>query len=251
MNVRIVELKREAGERAVDFVESGMIVGLGHGSTTIFALRRIGRLLREDKLRDILGIPTSTRVEHDARNLGIPLTTLNDHPVIDVTIDGADEVDDGLNLIKGGGGALLREKIVAQATRREVIVVDHTKLSPTLGIQWAVPVEVTPFGRRPQEMFLESLGARVTLRHMEDGSPFKTDQGNLILDCDFGAISNPEELASHLERRAGIVGHGLFLGLASDVIVGTEDGTEHRQRQGGAGSRRRFRQDAATLRDGR
>jgi ribose 5-phosphate isomerase A len=228
--VDIPELKRKAAERAVDFVESGMVVGLGHGSTTIFALRRIAHLLNEGQLRDILGIPTSSQVERDARDLGIPLTTLNDHPVIDLTIDGADEVDEALNLIKGGGGALLREKIVAQATQREVIVVDQTKLSPTLGIQWAVPVEVTPFGRRPQETFLESLGARVTLRHNEDGSPFRTDQGNLILDCDFGAISNPEELAVPLERRAGIVEHGLFIGLASDVILGTEDGVEHRRR---------------------
>jgi ribose 5-phosphate isomerase A len=228
--VDIVQLKRRAGERAVDFVESGMVVGLGHGSTTIFALRRIARLLRERKLRDVLGIPTSSRVEADAQDLGIPLTTLNDHPVIDLTIDGADEIDGELNLIKGGGGALLREKIVAQASRREIIVVDQTKLSPTLGIQWPLPVEVTPFGRRPQETFLESLGARVTLRRTEDGTPFKTDQGNLILDCDFGAIANPEELAVRLERRAGIVEHGLFLGLASDVIVGTADGTEHRRR---------------------
>ena len=226
----IAELKRQAGERAVDFVESGMVVGLGHGSTTIFALRRIARLLDEGKLRDVLGIPTSTQVEQDARDLGIPLTTLNDHPVIDLTIDGADEVDEELNLIKGGGGALLREKIVAQATHREIIVVDQTKLSPTLGIQWAVPVEVTSFGRRTQETFLESLGARVTLRHTRDGTPFRTDQGNLILDCDFGAIASPKELAVHLERRAGIVEHGLFLDLASDVIVGTEDGVEHRTR---------------------
>jgi ribose 5-phosphate isomerase A len=228
--VNIPELKRTAAERAVDFVESSMVLGLGHGSTTIFALRCIAQLLDEGELRDILGIPTSSQVERDARDLGIPLTTLNDHPVIDLTIDGADEVDEALNLIKGGGGALLREKIVAQATQREVIVVDQTKLSPTLGIQWAVPVEVTPFGRRPQETFLESLGARVTLRHNEDGSPFRTDQGNLILDCDFGAISNPEELAVPLERRAGIVEHGLFIGLASDVMVGTEDGVEHRKR---------------------
>lgn len=225
----IPELKRKAAERAVDFVESGTVVGLGHGSTTIFALRRIARLLDEGKLRAVLGIPTSSQVEQDARDLGIPLTTLNDHPVIDLTIDGADEVDEALNLIKGGGGALLREKIVAQATQREIIVVDQTKLSPTLGIQWAVPVEVTPFGRRPQESFLESLGARVTLRHTEDGTPFRTDQGNLILDSDFGAISNPDELAIRLERRAGIVEHGLFLGLASDVIVGTEEGVDHRK----------------------
>lgn len=226
----IAELKRRAAERAVDFVESGMVVGLGHGSTTLFALRRIAHLLHEGELRDVLGIPTSRQVEGQARNLGIPLTSLNVHPVIDLTIDGADEVDEALNLLKGGGGALLREKIVAQATRREIIVVDQTKLSPTLGIQWPLPVEVTPFGRLPQERFLKSLGARVTLRRTADGSAFKTDQGNEILDCDFGAISNPAQLAAHLEGRAGIVAHGLFLGLVTDVIVGAEDGIRHLRR---------------------
>jgi ribose 5-phosphate isomerase A len=224
---RTAELKRKAGERAVDFVTSGMVVGLGHGSTAIFALRRIAALLAGGDLQDVLGIPTSTQVARDARELGIPLTTLNEHPQIDLTIDGADEVDDDLNLIKGGGGALLREKIVAQASRREVIVVDETKLSPTLGVQWPVPVEVTPFGWRSQEAFLSSLGARVTLRCTEDGSPFKTDQGNLVLDCDFGALSSPMSLATRLNGRAGILEHGLFLGLVSDLIIGKEDGTQH------------------------
>jgi ribose 5-phosphate isomerase A len=221
------ELKRRAGERAVDFVTSGMVLGLGHGSTAIFALRRIARLLDEGELQDVLGIPTSSQVERDARELGIPLTTLNEHPEIDLTIDGADEVDDELNLIKGGGGALVREKIVAQASRREIIVVDETKLSPTLGIQWPVPIAVTPFGWRTQESFLKSLGARVTLRRGEDGSQFRTDDGNLILDADFGTVSRVEQLAGHLEERAGIVEHGLFIRLASDVIVGTPDGTRH------------------------
>ncbi len=224
------DLKRRAGERAVDFVTSGMVLGLGHGSTAIFALRRIARLLQAGQLRGILGIPTSSQVEEDAHDLGIRLTTLNEHPQIDLTIDGADEVDDTLNLIKGGGGALLREKIVAQASRREIIVVDDSKLSPTLGTQWPVPVEVTPFGRRSQELFLESLGARVTLRCSEDGSPFTTDQGNLILDCDFGPLSAPGEVARRLNERAGIVEHGLFLGLASDVIIGTAEGTRHVER---------------------
>jgi ribose 5-phosphate isomerase A len=231
MNVDIAALKRWAAERAVDFVTSGMVVGLGHGSTTIFALRRMAELLHQGRLRDVLGIPTSTHVERDARELGIPLTTLSEHPVIDLTIDGADEVDDDLNLIKGGGGALLREKIVAQASRREIIVVDQTKLSPTLGIQWPLPVEVVPFGWRSQAGYLESLGAEVALRHREDGSPFKTDQGNLILDCDFGAISNPEQLAARLQERAGVVEHGLFLGLASDVIVGADEGIRHLRKQ--------------------
>lgn len=220
-------LKRKAGERAVDFVKSGMVLGLGHGSTTIFALRRIARLLRAGELADIRGIPTSSQVERDAQELGIPLTTLNAHKQIDLTIDGADEVDGDLNLIKGGGGALLREKIVAQASLREIIVVDETKLSATLGVKWPLPVEVTPFGWRSQEAFLEWLGARVTLRCIDQGSPFKTDQGNLILDCDFGPLRNPHQLAGRLEARAGVVEHGLFLGLASDVIVGTEAGIRH------------------------
>lgn len=237
----ISALKRRAGERAVDFVTSGMVLGLGTGSTAIFALRRIAWFLDSGELRDVLGIPTSMQVERDALALGIPLTTLNEHPEIDLTIDGADEVDPDLNLIKGGGGALLREKIVAQASLREVIVVDSSKLSPTLGVQWPVPVEVTSFGWRSQEPYLTSLGAEVRLRQADDGTPFRTDQGNLILDCDFGAVSSPRQLASRLSERAGIVEHGLFLGLASDVIVGTADGTEHLRhpRNPGSGSRRR------------
>jgi ribose 5-phosphate isomerase A len=229
--VNIAELKRQAAERAVDFVTSGMVVGLGHGSTTIFALRRIARLLEGGGLRDVLGIPCSTHVEEDARTLGIPLTTLEEHPVIDLTIDGADEVDDGLNLIKGGGGALLREKIVAQASQREIIVVDETKLSPALGTQWAVPVEVTPFGWRSQAAYLETLGAQISRRQDEDGSPFLTDQGNFILDCDFGPLGDPASLAARLDGRAGIVEHGLFLGLATDVIIGTPQGNRHRTKE--------------------
>jgi ribose 5-phosphate isomerase A len=229
--VNIAELKRQAAERAVDFVTSGMVVGLGHGSTTIFALRRIARLLEGGGLRDVLGIPCSTHVEEDARTLGIPLTTLEEHPVIDLTIDGADEVDDGLNLIKGGGGALLREKIVAQASQREIIVVDETKLSPALGTQWAVPVEVTPFGWRSQAAYLETLGAEVSRRQDEVGSPFLTDQGNFILDCDFGPLGDPASLAARLDGRAGIVEHGLFLGLATDVIIGTLQGNRHRTKE--------------------
>ncbi len=212
--------KRAAGEYAVRFVESGMVVGLGHGSTAIFAVRRIAALLRCGELRDIVGVPCSSVVEQEARALGIPLTTPAAHPAIDVTIDGADEVDPALNVIKGGGGALLREKIVAQATRREVIVVDESKLSPVLGTHWAVPVEVVPFGWRTQIPFVVSLGAEVSVRERADGSLFQTDQGNLILDCAFGPIDDLAGLARALEARAGIVAHGLFLGLVSDVVVG-------------------------------
>jgi ribose 5-phosphate isomerase A len=149
---------------------------------------------------------------------------------VDLTIDGADEVDPHLNLIKGRGGALLREKIVAQASRREIIVVDESKLSPMLGTCWPVPVEVVPFGWRAQVAYLESLGARQALRRSSDGTPFRTDQGNLILDCHFGPISRLARLVARLNERAGIVGHGLFLGLATDVIVATPQGLRHLRR---------------------
>jgi ribose 5-phosphate isomerase A len=227
----ISRLKQEAAERAVDFVKSGMIVGLGHGSTSLFALKRIAKLLETRGLSDILGVPCSLQVEDEARGLGIPLTTLEEHPIIDVTIDGADEVDPNLDLIKGGGGALLREKIVAQASRREIIVIEESKLSPSLGTRWPVPVEVVPFGLRCQLEYLGSLGARVSLRQTSRGDRFTTDQGNLIVDCDFGPIADPMKVASMLEGRAGIVEHGLFLGLATEVIVASTKGIRHITRE--------------------
>jgi ribose 5-phosphate isomerase A len=225
------QLKQQAAERAAELVESSMVVGLGHGSTAIFAVRRIAELLDAGKLHDIVGVPCSLHVRDEARKLGIPLTTLDEHPVVDLTIDGADEVDPHLDLIKGGGGALLREKIIAQASRREIIVVDESKLSPALGTRWSVPVEIIPFGWRVQVDYLKSLGARPALRQGEDGTPFKTDQGNLILDCHFGPISDPAQLAARLNQRAGIVEHGLFLGLATDVIVAGEQGIRHLKRE--------------------
>ena len=225
------QLKQRAAERAVEFVKSGMVVGLGHGSTAIFAVRRIARLLHEGQLQDILGVPCSLQVKEEAHQLGIPLTTLDEHPVVDLTIDGADEVDPDLNLIKGGGGALLREKIVAQASRREIIVVDESKLSPALGTHWPVPVEIVPFSWRSQAAYLESLGAQPVLRLNSDSTPHKTDQGNLILDCHFGPISDPAQLAAQMNERAGIVEHGLFLGLATDVIVASVEGIRHLKRQ--------------------
>jgi ribose 5-phosphate isomerase A len=227
----VAQLKQRAAESAVDFVESGMVVGLGHGSTAIFAVYRVAQLLRSGQLKDILGVPCSIHVEKEAGELGIPLITLDDclnmDLAIDLTIDGADEVDLDLNLIKGGGGALLREKIVAQASRREIIVVDESKLSPALGTHWPVPVEVIPFGCRSQYAYLESLGARVTMRHNDNGTIFKTDQGNHLLDCDFGPIPQPQQLAAKLNRRSGIVEHGLFLDLATDVIIASEQEIRH------------------------
>lgn len=230
MDEQRTRFKQLAAEHAVTFVESGMIVGLGAGSTAVFALRKIASLLAEGHLRDIAGIPCSSVVEREARRLGIPLTTLNDHPSVDLTIDGADEVDPALNLIKGGGGALLHEKVIAQASRREIIVVDQAKLSPRLGTQWPVPVEVLRFAWVVQARFLQALGARVTLRESEAGAPFVTDEGNLILDCAFGPIDNLEQLAATIISQPGIVAHGLFLGLATDLVVASDSGIRHVQR---------------------
>ncbi len=221
------ELKQKAAHRAAQLVESGMVVGLGTGSTTAFAVIRIGERLKSGDLKNIVGIPTSIRTEKLARDLAIPLATLDDQPEIDITIDGADEVDPDLNLIKGGGGALLREKVVAQASRQNIIIVDESKLSPCLGSRWALPVEVIPFAAKTEENFLKSLGASVTLRTGEKGQPYKTDQNNFIFDANFGEMSNPNALAVKLNERAGIVEHGLFLGLANEVIVAAEDDIRH------------------------
>jgi ribose 5-phosphate isomerase A len=179
------KLKQEAAEYAVQFVQSGMIVGLGTGSTAIFATRRIGELLRDGSLTGITGFPTSQATGEEAHRLGIPLIDPSDLARIDLTIDGADEVDPQFNLIKGGGGALFREKIVAQASAREIIIVDDSKLSACLGINHTLPVEVSPFGWHSQLHYLESLGARTAIRKNPDGSQFVTDSGNMILDCDF------------------------------------------------------------------
>jgi ribose 5-phosphate isomerase A len=225
--MEIDQLKRLAAEQAVESVRPGMVVGLGHGSTATMALRRLGALIREGKLDGVLGVPCSLHVEAEAGQLGIPVTTLGEHPVIDLTIDGADEVDPHLNLIKGGGGALLREKVVAQASRRLVIVVDETKLSPALGTRFRLPVAVIPFALGTELPYLESLGARPEVRRLGDGSPFTTDEGNLIVDCRLEPIDRPEELAALLDGRAGIVAHGLFIGLATDVLVGTAEGVRH------------------------
>jgi ribose 5-phosphate isomerase A len=222
-------LKREAAEKAVEFVQSGMVLGLGHGTTAHHALLKLAEHLRSGELESIQGVPCSREVEREARSLGIPLTTLEEHPALDLTIDGADEVDPALNLVKGGGGALLREKIVAQASRREVIVVDEGKLSPALGTRWPVPVEVLPFGWKTHVRFLEGLGAEVVLRRGSGGEPFQTDQGNLVLDCRFGPIRDPYALARGLDERTGIVAHGLFLGLATDLVVAGPTGVRHLQ----------------------
>ncbi len=216
-------LKQQAGVFAAELVQSGMSIGLGTGSTAIHATRHIAQRLTSGELHTIRAIPTSRATEAAAIELRIPLASFADCQRIDMTIDGADEIDPALNLIKGGGGALLREKIVAQSTDRFVIVVDESKLSPRLGSLFAVPVEVVEFGWQAQVRFLQSLGANVIMRR-NGGEIYRTDQGNLILDCDFGPIEDAQELASELNARAGLVEHGLFISLAQQVVVAGNTG---------------------------
>jgi ribose 5-phosphate isomerase A len=216
-------LKRQAAERAVAYVRSGMVVGLGTGSTAVYAVRRIGALLAAGQLEGVVGIPTAEVTAREAEHCGVPLAGLDEHPVVDITIDGADEIDPALNLIKGLGGALLREKIVAAASRRLVIVADESKRVAQLATRAPVPVEVVPFARRPVGDYLASLGARVVERQ-RDGQPFVTDEGNVILDCHFAGLSDPHETARLIRARPGVVEHGLFLGMAAEAIVAEAGG---------------------------
>ena len=219
----IEELKRQAAEQAVAYIQSGMVVGLGTGSTAVFAVRRIGELLAAGRLQRIVGIPTAEVTAREAERAGVPLGTLDDHPSVDVTIDGADEIDPQLNLIKGLGGALLREKIVAAASRRLIIIADDSKRVDQLGTRAPVPVEVVVFARRPVADYLASLGARGVERR-QDGERFITDEGNLILDCHFPGLPNPSEMAQLIRAQPGVVEHGLFLGMATEAIVAGERG---------------------------
>lgn len=226
----IDQLKQQAAYRAVEFIQSGMTLGLGTGSTVKFALERIAELLKSGQLKNILGIPSSIHTEQLAVSLSIPLTTFEERRVIDITIDGADEVDPNLELIKGGGGALLREKILAQASRRNIIIVDEGKLSRQLGANCALPLEVIPFARPLVTEYVQALGAQATLRKKENSEIYLTDQNNWIVDAYFDPIEDPARLGSLLNQRAGIVEHGLFLGLATDVIVAGKDGVRILQR---------------------
>jgi len=208
-------LKLQAARRAVELVEDGMVLGLGTGSTTRLAVDEIGKLVR-DGYR-LVGVPTSIETERQARSLNIPLSTLEKVGQIDLTIDGADEVDPCLRLIKGLGGALLREKMV-----------DGSKVVDVLGVRTPLPVEVVQFGHLRTKSALEALGCVATLRGGE--SPFVTDNGNLIYDCKFDRISEPEETSTRIDSIPGVVENGLFIGLATSVVIGTERGTVIRER---------------------
>ena len=221
------ELKKAAGIKAVDFIHPGMLVGLGTGSTAEFAIKELSKRIKDGRLSDIPCVPSSERTRNFAEALGLDLVPLGSERKIDVTIDGADEIDTGFNLIKGGGGALLREKVLAQNSERNIIVADESKLSKWLGERFPVPVEVLEFALEVEKGYLESLGGKACLRLTRDGSPFLTDQGNFIIDWGSGEMEDPSYFAERLSKRAGIVEHGLFIGTASDVIIGSARGVEH------------------------
>jgi ribose 5-phosphate isomerase A len=217
------EHKRAAAEAAAALVEDGMAIGLGTGSTAYFAIEALIRRVREG-LR-FLGIPTSESSAIHARNGGIPLTNFANHPRLDLTIDGADEIQTGsLNLIKGLGGALLHEKIVATASDRLIIVADAPKLVDRLGGTAPVPVEVVPFGWETTAGRLRRLDTEPVLRLDAAGQPFRTDGGNLILDCPFGPIADPAALDQAIGQTVGVVETGLFLGMANLALVATDSG---------------------------
>ena len=225
--------KQAAAEAAARLVENGMVLGLGTGTTAALFVAALGRRVQQEGLR-ISGLPTSKHTADLARSLSIPLTTFAEHTELDLTVDGADEVELGtLFLIKGHGGALLREKVVAAASKRMVVIADETKLVEHLGKQ-TVPVEVVQFGWQVTDSRLKKLGAKTSMRLTSAGDPMITDNGNYIIDCDFGILQNPKETAHHLDHVIGAVEHGLFLGIASQVIVAGPAGVKTLQRAAAA-----------------
>ncbi len=215
--------KRAAARAALDYIEPGMRLGLGSGSTAEVLVKMLGERVK-DGLTIEAAVPTSTNTDHLARSLGIPIVTLEAAGVLDLCLDGADEVDPRLNLIKGGGGALLREKIVATASQRRIIVVDSSKRVDVLGA-FRLPIEVIPFAAAVVRRAVEQLGGTSTLR-MRGELPFVTDENNHIFDCDFGEIHDPPRLADQLIRIPGVVEHGLFCGMSEVVLVGRGDDVE-------------------------
>lgn len=220
-----MNLKQLAAQKALELVENGMVLGLGTGSTTALFVDLLGEAVAAGKVKDLVGIPTSEATARQARTLGIPLGTLSEHPAIDLAVDGADEVDPGLDLIKGLGRALLREKVVEVHARRFVVIVDESKLVPRLGMKGPLPVEIVKFESDAHIRWLNSLGCRAELWLEEDGSPAVTDNGNFLARCWFEqGIPDAYQLAQRLAFRPGIVEHGLFLGMATQVIVAGAQG---------------------------
>ena len=226
-----MNLKRQAARHALRYVRSGMVLGLGTGSTTTYFVEMLAARLQAGELHEIVGVPTSEATAARARALGIPLPTLADHPRLDLAVDGADEVDPALNLIKGLGRALLREKIVEVHADRFVVVVDESKLVSRLGSRGPLPVEIVPFGAAAHVRWLNTLGCRAELWRKADGSPVVTDNGNYLARCWFPqGIADPHTLARALADRPGIVEHGLFLDMATAVVVATPAGVRVMER---------------------
>jgi ribose 5-phosphate isomerase A len=227
-----MDLRQQSARSALEDVHNGMIIGLGSGRTATHFIDLLGEKIRSGELKDIRGVPTSEASAARASGWGIPLISLAQVPALDLAVDGADEVDPSLNLIKGLGRALLREKIVEIHSRRLVIVVDEGKLSPRLGINCPVPVEIVPFEAEVQLRWLDRLGSRAEFYREADGSIIRTDNGNWMALCWFeGGISDPYEIARRLAERPGIVEHGLFLGMADKVIVACADGIRTLERK--------------------
>lgn len=223
--------KRTAGRAAADLVDTGMRVGLGTGSTVFFTLERLAERVEGEGLR-MVGVPTSVDTERKATAMGIPLTTLDQVDSLDLTIDGADEIDARLDMVKGGGGALLREKVIASISRREVIVVDAAKVVERLCRKFLLPVEVVPFARPVVRRALEQLGGRVVLRLAEPGRAYVTDNGNEIFDVAFpDGIADAARMEARLDAIPGIVETGLFCGLAHELFIGHDDGRVERRRR--------------------
>lgn len=216
----ITQAKKAAGEKAAALVQSGMLVGLGTGSTAYWAIEKLGQMVKEGL--NIRAVATSLASEKQAKELGIPITSFSEIQQLDIDIDGADEISYDLQIIKGGGGALLREKIVAMASRKKVIVADERKYVKTLG-KFPLPIEIIPFGWELVFRAVQSLQGSPTLRTKED-KPYITDNGNYILDCAFGAIENPEQLHHQLKAVTGVVETGLFINMKPTVIIAYESG---------------------------
>jgi ribose 5-phosphate isomerase A len=223
----LIQLKQQAAAAALKEVKDGMVMGLGSGSTTALFVEMLGERVQRGELKNIVAVPTSEKTARRAGELGIALTSLSEHPVLDLAVDGADEVDPSLNLIKGLGRALLREKVVEIHARRLVVIVDDTKMVPRLGTNVPLPVEILPFEAESHMNWLRTLGCRVEYDNDSDGKPVITDNGNFLAHCWFdacGGIRDCYSLARLLADRPGILEHGLFLDMTSEVIVASSSG---------------------------
>jgi ribose 5-phosphate isomerase A len=227
----VEDAKRRAAGTAASHVESGSVIGLGTGSTALYFIRAVGSLLRSGEISDILAVPTSRRTEAEAKGTGIPLTSLDEHPEIDLAVDGADQLNEALDAIKGGGGALLREKVIASASKTYIIIIDEGKLTPRLGEGFPLPIEVLPFSLGSVKLKAKKMGANVSLRAVRGGAePYVTDNGNYVMDADFGYIAEPRVLEAELKGIPGVLETGLFLGYTDLAYVGTPEGVRAMRR---------------------